>query len=130
MLRSDVIGEDGRLRQVLFRADSTELNLLEHLKKGEVMKMAIDVHALNNIAFFTRLKPAFTAPPPEKKMGCAAIEWMKELMPDKILDKMGIGPGHPCDGSKHKDKVEAWKKRNSLGVRKSSPQESAFLQTL
>ena len=28
----------------------------------------------------------------------------------EILDKMGVGPGQPCDGSPHNGKIEGWKK--------------------
>lgn len=112
MLNSKVIGEGGFAR-VFFAADPIEASLFERLTPGQSMQMIIDVHAIRVIGTFTNVKKHFIIPPPPKNArGCAAIEWMREILaevpPDlkmlwvfrKIEEDRGIYPGGLVAGKK------------------------------
>src|SRR5437868_361481 len=73
-------GEDSSIMRVLFTAERNDVALLDTLNEYESMRIVVDATALEVISRFTDLRPDLSAAAKEKPKGCAAIQWMQELM--------------------------------------------------
>lgn len=113
LLNSSTVSEGGGLARVFFAADMNEVNLIDLLKPGHSMQMVVDVHAIKVIENLTNVRKEFAIPtPPKTARGCAAIEWMREILaelpPDvkllwiwrKIEDDRGVYEGGFIPGQK------------------------------
>jgi hypothetical protein len=81
MLTSKFVGgEDGSIMRLFFTAQRNDAVLLESLHEDESMRILVEVSALRVISQFTDLRPDLVPATKAKPKGCAAIQWMQELM--------------------------------------------------